>query len=155
MSGSDQTGTMRIARTLKAPRARVFKAFIDGWAMAKWSPPHGWVGQVHESDPTVGGRYRMSFRELDTGAEHAFGGTYVEIDAPSRLVYTDAFETDAEAMQGTMTTTVTIGGEDGAAELSVVQAGIPAAIPVEMAHAGWTQSLELLAQLVEFDAAAP
>jgi uncharacterized protein YndB with AHSA1/START domain len=141
------TGTVRLHRVLRAPPARVFKAFTDADAMAKWLPPHGFTGKVHALDPRVGGSYRMSFTNFSNGRSHAFGGEYLEIVANERLRYTDRF--DDPNLPGQMTTTVEFAQVSVGTELRVVQDGIPAAIPVEACYLGWQESLTLLAQLVE------
>jgi uncharacterized protein YndB with AHSA1/START domain len=141
------TGTVRLHRVLRAPPARVFKAFIDPDAMAKWLPPHGFTGKVHALDHRVGGSYRMSFTNFSNGTTHAFGGEYLEIVANERLRYTDRF--DDPNLPGQMTTTVEFAPVSVGTELRVVQEGIPEAIPVEACYLGWQESLTLLAQLVE------
>jgi uncharacterized protein YndB with AHSA1/START domain len=141
------TGTVRLHRILPAPPARVYRAFVDADAMAKWLPPHGFTGRVHEMDLRVDGGYRMSFTNLTTGKSHAFGGRYLEVVENERLRYTDAFEDPN--LPGTMHTTVELRAVTGGTELSIVQDGIPEAIPVEMCYLGWQQSLQLLTLLVE------
>lgn len=141
------TGTVQFHRVLKAPAERVFKAFVDADAMAKWLPPHGFTGKVHELEPKVGGSYRMAFTNFSTGASHAFGGRYVEVVSGERLCYTDRF--DDPNLPGEMRTTVTFKPVSCGTELHIVQEGIPAAIPVEACHLGWQESLTLLALLVE------
>jgi len=115
--------------------------------MAKWLPPHGFTGKVHEMDARVGGRYRMSFTNFSNGQSHSFGGTYVELKPNERLRYTDVF--DDPNLPGEMMTTVTLKAVSCGVELRVVQEGIPAMIPVEQCYLGWQQSLTLLTQLVE------
>ena len=141
------TGTVRLHRVLRAPPARVFKAFTDADAMAKWLPPHGFTGKVHALDHRVGGSYRMSFTNFSNGQSHAFGGEYLEIVADERLRYTDRF--DDPNLPGQMITTVELARVSVGTELRVVQEGIPEAIPVEACYLGWQESLTLLAQLVE------
>jgi uncharacterized protein YndB with AHSA1/START domain len=142
-----ETGTVRLHRVLRAPPERIHRAFLDADALAKWLPPHGFTGHVHEMDARVGGRYRMSFRNLATGHAHAFGGEYLELVPGERLRYTGVF--DDPHLPGTMQTTVTLRAVLAGTEMHVVQEGIPAVIPLEMCYLGWQQSLVLLAQLVE------
>jgi uncharacterized protein YndB with AHSA1/START domain len=141
------TGTVRLHRVLRAPPARVFKAFTDPDAMAKWLPPHGFTGKVHSLDARVGGSYRMSFTHFSSGKSHAFGGEYLEIVANERLRHTDRF--DDPNLPGQMITTVEFAPVSVGTDLRVVQEGIPEAIPVEGCYLGWQESLTLLAQLVE------
>jgi uncharacterized protein YndB with AHSA1/START domain len=140
-------GTVRLHRVLRAPPERVFRAFIDADAMAKWLPPDGFTGKVHSIDARVGGSYRMSFTNFSGGGSHSFGGAYLEVVANERLVYTDAF--DDPNLPGTMKTTVELRKVSTGTDLSIVQEGIPEAIPVEMCYLGWQDSLVLLARLVE------
>ena len=141
------TGTVRLHRVFAAPAERVFRAFVDADAQAKWLPPHGFTCKVHEFDPKVGGRYRMSFTNFSGGGSHAFGGTWLELVPGERVVYSDRFEDPA--MPGEMTTTVTLKAVSVGTELHVVQDGIPDAIPVEACYLGWQDSLEQLRTLVE------
>lgn len=143
----DQTGTVTMHRVLCAPPERVYRAFIDPDAMAKWLPPHGFTGRVLEIDARVGGRYRMQFTNLTTGDSHAFGGEFRELEPGARIVHTDRF--DDPNLPGQMTTTVTLRKVSAGTELSVKQEGIPAPIPTDQCHVGWQQSLDLLRQLVE------
>ena len=139
--------TVRLHRVLRAPPERVYRAFLDADAMTKWLPPNGFTGKVHEIDARVGGRYRMSFTNFTTGDSHSFGGEYLELVPNERIVHTDRF--DDPNLPGTMQTTVTLRAVFCGTELSVVQEGIPAAIPTEACYLGWQESLTLLAQLVE------
>jgi uncharacterized protein YndB with AHSA1/START domain len=141
------TGTVRLHRVLSATPERVYRAFTDPDAMAKWLPPHGFTGKVHEMDARVGGRYRMSFTNFSSGQSHSFGGTYVELKPNELLRYTDRF--DDPNLPGEMMTTVTLKAVSCGVELHVVQEGIPSVIPVEQCYLGWQQSLTLLTQLVE------
>jgi uncharacterized protein YndB with AHSA1/START domain len=141
------THTVRLQRVLRAPPQRVYRAFLDPDAMAKWLPPHGFTGRVHEMDARVGGRYRMSFTNLGNGQSHAFGGEYLELVPGERIVHTDRFD-DAN-LPGEMRVTVTFSAVSCGTELNVVQEGIPAVIPLDGCYLGWQQSLALLAQLVE------
>ncbi|MGZ3745906.1 MAG: SRPBCC family protein [Pseudobdellovibrionaceae bacterium] len=141
------SSTVQFHRILSAPPERVFKAFLNPDAMAKWLPPHGFTGKVHSMDARVGGGYKMSFTNLTTGNSHSFGGKYVEMVENKKLKYTDKFEDPN--MPGEMQVTVTFNKVMCGTELKIVQEGIPDAIPVEMCYLGWQQSLMLLAQLVE------
>ena len=141
------TGTVKLHRVLKAPAERVFKAFVDADALAKWMPPHGFTGKVHALDLKVGGTYKMSFTNFSTGASHSFGGEYLEVVPNQRLVNTDRF--DDPNLPGEMRTTVTFTPVSCGTEVNIVQEGIPAVIPVEACTLGWQESLTLLAQLVE------
>ena len=143
-------GTVTLHRVVKAPADRVYRAFLDPDAMAKWLPPHGYTGKVHEMDARVGGSYRMSFTNFSTGSSHSFGGTYIELVPNERIVNTDRF--DDPNLPGEMRNTITLRPVmGGSTELQVVQEGIPAAIPEEMCYLGWQESLTLLAHLVEAD----
>ena len=139
-------GTIRLHRVLNAPPARVFKAFLDADARAKWLPPYGFTGKVHESDARVGGKYRMSFTNFSTGTSHSFGGEYLELRPSEKLRYADRF--DDPNLPGTMEVTVTFRKVSVGTELEVVQAGIPDVIPPEACYLGWQESLEQLAKLV-------
>jgi len=141
------TGTVRLHRVIRAAPERVYRAFIDPDAMAKWLPPNGFTGKVHHIDPRVGGSYRMSFTNFSTGDSHAFGGEFVELVPNERLSYTDRFDDDN--LPGEMRTTVTLTAVSCGTELNVVQEGIPEAIPVEACYLGWQESLVLLTMLVE------
>ncbi len=140
-------GTVQLHRVLSAPPERVYKAFINPEAMAKWLPPHGFTGKVHSMDAKVGGGYKMSFTNLTTGSSHSFGGKYVEMVENKKLKYTDKF--DDPNMPGEMHVTVTLTKVFCGTDLKIIQEGIPDAIPVEMCYMGWQQSLTLLNQLVE------
>lgn len=140
-------GTVRLHRVLRTTPERLFRAFTDPDAMAKWLPPHGFTGRVHHLEPKVGGTYRMSFTNLTTGHSHAFGGEYLEFVPGERLVHTDKF--DDPNLPGEMRVTVTMRPVACVTELNVVQEGIPPMIPVEMCSLGWQESLQLLALLVE------
>jgi len=141
------TNTVRLHRVLRAPPARVYKAFLDADAMAKWLPPHGFTGKVHHLDAKVGGTYKMSFTNFSTGNGHSFGGKFVELVPNERIRHTDKF--DDPNLPGEMTTTVSLKKVLVGTEVSIVQEGIPEAIPVEACYLGWQESLTLLAQLVE------
>jgi uncharacterized protein YndB with AHSA1/START domain len=139
--------TIRLHRVLRSPPERVYRAFLDADAMAKWLPPHGFTGRVHELDARVGGGHRMTFTNFPTGESHSFGGRYLELVANERIRYTDAF--DDPNLPGTMHTTVTLRAVSCGTELDVVQEGVPEAIPAEACYLGWQESLALLGQLVE------
>src|SRR5512140_946521 len=139
--------TVRLHRVLRAPAERVYRAFLDPDALAKWLPPHGFTGKVHQLDAREGGRYHMSFTSLGSGHAHSFGGEYLELVPGERLRYTGTFE-DAN-LKGTMQTTISLRSVFCGTELTAVQEGIPDVIPTEACYLGWQQSLELLAQLVE------
>ena len=141
------TNTVRLHRVLRAPPERLYRAFLDADALAKWLPPHGFTGKVHQLDARVGGRYRMSFANLATQRSHAFGGEYLELVPHERLRYSAVF--DDPHLPGTMQTTVTLRAVSCGTELDVVQEGIPAVIPTEACYLGWQESLALLAQLAE------
>ena len=141
------TGTVKLHRVLTAKPERVYKAFIDADAMNKWLPPCGFTGKVHSIDARVGGGYKMSFTNFSTGSSHSFGGVYRELVPNEKLVYTDAF--DDPNLPGEMVTTIRIRAVAVGTELSIEQAGIPEAIPVEMCYLGWQESLVQLARLVE------
>ncbi|GJJ02319.1 toxin [Duganella rhizosphaerae] len=141
------TNTVQLQRVLKAKAERVYRAFLDADALAKWLPPHGFTGKVHALDARVGGGYRMSFTNFTTGGGHHFGGEYLELVPNQRLVYTGKF--DDPNLPGVMQTTVTLRDVFCGVELKVVQEGIPAVIPTEACYLGWQESLVLLAQLVE------
>jgi len=140
-------GTVRLHRVLRAKPERVYRAFLDADAMAKWLPPHGFTGKVHELDAKVGGRYRMSFTNFSTGSSHSFGGEYLELVPNERIRHTDTF--DDPNLKGEMVTTITLKPVSVGTELSIVQEGIPEMIPVEACYLGWQESLTLLAQLAE------
>ena len=139
--------TIRLHRGLKAPPERVYKAFIDRDAMAKWLPPYGFTGKVHHADAKVGGTYKMSFANFTTGKSHAFGGRYLEMKPNELIRYTDKF--DDPNLPGQMQTTISLKKVSVGTEVSIVQEGIPSVIPVDACYLGWQESLTLLAQLVE------
>lgn len=141
------TGTVRLHRVLKAPAERVYKAVLDPAANCKWLPPHGFTCTVHILDAKVGGTYKMSFTNFSTGKSMPFGGRYVELKPGERIVATDAF--DDPNMPGEMRTTYAFKKVSVGTEVSIVQEGIPAMIPVEACYLGWQESLEQLAALVE------
>ncbi len=143
------TGTVRLHRVLRAAPDKVYRAFLDADAMARWLPPYGFLCTVHRFEPQVGGRFKMSFRNFSSGNAHAFGGEYTEL-VPNQVVrYTDRF--DDPNLPGEMHVTVNLKAVTCGTDLSVVQEGIPEAIPVEMCYLGWQESLAQLAHLVEPD----
>ncbi|MGE0771861.1 MAG: SRPBCC family protein [Cyclobacteriaceae bacterium] len=139
--------TVKLHRVLTATPEKVFKAFTDPAAMASWLPPYGFVCKVHAMEAKVGGTYKMSFINFSTGNGHSFGGEYLEIVPNQKLKYNDRF--DDPNLPGEMITTVMFMAVSCGTELSVVQEGIPAAIPEEMCYLGWQESLEKLKKLVE------
>ena len=141
------TNTIRLHRVLRAPPGRIYRAFLDADAMAKWLPPHGFTGRVHHLDARVGGTYKMSFTNFNTGHGHSFGGTYLELVPDERIRHTDKF--DDPNLPGEMQTTISLKKVFCGTEVNVVQEGIPEAIPPEACYLGWQESLVLLAQLVE------
>ena len=141
------TNTIQLHRVLKSTADRVYRAFLHPDALAKWLPPHGFFGTVHEMDAKVGGKYRMSFTNFTTGGSHSFGGEYLELEPGRKLRYTAQF--DDPNLPGQMQTTVTLREVFCGVEMHVVQEGVPAVIPAEACYLGWQESLTLLAQLVE------
>src|SRR5262249_28078110 len=139
--------TIRLHRVLRAKPERVYRAFLDPDAMGKWLPPNGFTGKVHHMDARVGGTYKMSFTNFATGKSHAFGGKYVELVPNARIRYTDKF--DDPGLRGEMQATITLKAVSVGTELTIVQEGVPAAIPAEACYLGWQESLALLAKLVE------
>lgn len=144
---SNETGTVRLHRILKAPTERVYKAFTDKSAIERWLPPYGFTGTIHEMDVHVGGGYRMSFTNFGTGNGHSFTVEYVELSANERIQHKDRF--DDENLPGEMLVTIDLKAVSCGTELSIVQEGIPSVIPAEMCYLGWQESLEQLARLVE------
>lgn len=143
--------TIRLHRVIKCPPDRLFRALTDPRALVKWMAPHGFVAEVHAIDARVGGSYRMSFTNLNTGQTHAFGGRYTEVKPGELLRYTDAF--DDPNLPGQMSMTIALRkvalGGPVCTELSITQEGVPDVIPAEMCHLGWQESLALLTALVE------
>jgi len=144
---SDTTNTVRLHRVLRAPAERIYRAFLDSDALAKWLPPYGFTCKVHEMDARVGGGFRMSFTNFGTGSSHSFGGTYTELTPPERIRYTDKF--DDPNLPGEMQVTVSLAAVSCGTEIHIVQEGIPSVIPVEACYLGWQESLSQFAQLVE------
>jgi uncharacterized protein YndB with AHSA1/START domain len=139
--------TIRLHRVLQSTPERVYRAFVDPDAMAKWLPPNGFTGKVHRMDARVGGSYSMSFTNFTTGSSHSFGGEYLELVPHERLRYVDRF--DDPNLPGEMHVTVDIRQVSVGVEVNIAQEGVPDAIPAEGCYLGWQQSLELLAKLVE------
>jgi uncharacterized protein YndB with AHSA1/START domain len=139
--------SVSLHKVLKASPEKVYRAFTDPSAMAAWLPPYGFLCTVHEMDPTVGGKYRMSFQNFSTGNAHSFGGKYLELKPNEFLKYTDQF--DDPNLPGEMMTSVWLQKVSVGTEIKIVQEGIPAVIPVEMCYLGWQESLEKLTNLVE------
>jgi uncharacterized protein YndB with AHSA1/START domain len=144
---TDKSNSVRLHRVLKAPPERVYRAFLDPEAMAKWLPPYGFTGKVHSMDARAGGTYRMSFTNFSTQKSHFFGGKYIELIPHQLIRYVDKFENPA--MPGDMEVTVSLRPIICGTELNIVQSDIPAAIPLEMCYLGWQESLTQLAQVVE------
>lgn len=141
------SNSIRLHRVLRAAPERIYRAFLDADAMAKWLPPNGFTGKVHHMDAKVGGTYKMSFTNFTTGKSHSFGGTYLELVPNERLRYTDKFEDPN--LPGEMQTTITLKQVSCGTELNAMQEGIPDAIPPEACYLGWQESLAALATLVE------
>jgi uncharacterized protein YndB with AHSA1/START domain len=141
------TNTVRLHRVLRAPAERIYRAFLDPDAMAKWLPPNGFTGKVHQMDARVGGAYKMSFTDFASGKSHTFGGKYLELIPHQRIRHTDAF--DDPNLPGTMQVTVDLTTVSCGTDVSIVQEGIPEAIPLESCYLGWQESLVLLGRLVE------
>jgi uncharacterized protein YndB with AHSA1/START domain len=139
--------TIRIHRVLRAEPEKVYRAFLDPEAMAKWLPPNGFTGKVHEMDAKVGGSYKMSFTNFSNGQSHSFGGKYLELVPHERICHTDKF--DDPNMPGEMQVAITLKEVSCGTELNIVQEGVPDVIPPEMCYLGWQESLILLAKLVE------
>jgi uncharacterized protein YndB with AHSA1/START domain len=143
--------TIRLHRVLRTTPEKLYRAFLDADAVAKWLPPNGFTGKVHQMDAEVGGTFRMSFTNFTTGHSHAFGGKYLELVPHERIRYTDNF--DDPNLPGEMQTTLSLKQVSCGTELSIVQEGIPEAIPPEACYLGWQESLILLAKLVEAEIA--
>ena len=141
------TSTITLHRVIRAPAERIYKAFLDAEAMAKWLPPNGFTCKVHHLDAKVGGSYKMSFTNFTTGKSHSFGGKYLELTPHERIRYTDKF--DDPNLPGEIQTTITLKKVLCGTEVSIVQEGVPGVIPAEMCYLGWQESLALLRKLVE------
>lgn len=146
-TGPGATHTVALHRVLCAPPERVYRAFLDPHALAKWLPPHGFTCQVHSLEARVGGQYRMSFHQLGNGQAHSFGGSYLELVPGQLLRYTAVF--DDPQLPGEMLDTIRLTAVPSGTDLHITQAGIPGVIPVDGCYVGWQQSLALLALLVE------
>ena len=144
---SNLTNTVRLHRVLRASPERVYRAFLDPDAMAKWLPPHGFTGKVHHMDARAGGGYRMSFTNFSTGKSHTFGGKFIELTPHEQIRYTDQF--DDPSMPGEIQVTISLHTIACGTELTIIQEGLPSAIPVEFCYLGWQESLSQLAHLVE------
>ena len=141
------TNTIRLHRVLRAAPDKIYRAFLDADAMAKWLPPNGFTGKVHAMNATVGGSYKMSFTNFSTGQTQSFGGTYRELVPHELIRHSDKF--DDPNMPGEMQVTITLKKVSCGTELNIVQEGVPDVIPAEMCYLGWQESLVLLAKLVE------
>jgi uncharacterized protein YndB with AHSA1/START domain len=139
--------TIKLHRVLKAVPEKVYKAFIDADAQAKWLPPNGFTCKVHHLDSKVGGTYKMSFTNFTTGKSHSFGGKYLELKPNEHIRYSDQF--DDPNLPGEMITTVTIKQVSCGSDVTIVQEGVPDVIPPEMCYLGWQESIDQLAKLVE------
>jgi len=139
--------TVTLHRVLRASPEKVYRAFLEADALAKWIPPYGFIATVHHMDPQVGGTFRMSFRNFGSGKSESFGGTYLELVPHQRLRYNDRF--DDPNLPGTMEVTVTLTPVICGTDLRIEQAGIPEAIPLEFCYLGWQESLVQLAAVVE------
>jgi uncharacterized protein YndB with AHSA1/START domain len=144
---TNNTNTVRLHRVLRAAPERIYRAFLDADAMAKWLPPNGFTGKVHEMEAKVGGGYKMSFTNFTTGKSHSFGGSYVELTPYELIRYTNKF--DSPGLPGEMLTTIILKQVFCGTDLSITQERIPAVIPAEACYLGWQESLTLLAKLVE------
>lgn len=143
------THTVQLHRVLRTTPEKIYRAFLDADALAKWLPPNGFTCKVHHLDASVGGKYQMSFTNFSTGSSQVFGGEYLELVPNERIRHTDQF--DNPDLPGTMVTTISLKPVSCGTDLSIVQEGIPAAIPPEACYLGWQESLTLLAKLVEVD----
>jgi uncharacterized protein YndB with AHSA1/START domain len=146
---TNNTNTVRLHRVLRATPERVYRAFLDADAMAKWLPPNGFTGKVHHLDAKVGGGYQMTFTNFTTQKGHSFGGTYLELKPHERIRYTNRF--DNPGLPGEMQTTITLRQVFCGTEINITQEGIPAMIPAEACYLGWQESLVLLGKLVEVE----
>ncbi len=139
--------TIQLHRVFRAPPERVYRAFLDPEAMAKWLPPHGFTGKVHHLEAKIGGTYKMSFTNFSSGHSHSFGGTYLELVPSERIRHTDRF--DDPNLPGEMITTISLKEVVVGTDVHIVQEGIPEEIPAAACYLGWQASLTLLAQLIE------
>lgn len=143
------TNTVRLHRVLRAPPERIYRAFLDADAMAKWLPPNGFTGKVHHMEAEVGGTFKMSFTNFTSGQSHSFGGEYLELVPYEYIRYTDKF--DDPNMPGEILATISLKQVTCGTELNIVQEGLPEVIPLEACYLGWQESLTLLAKLVEVE----
>ncbi len=143
------SNTVRLHRVIRTPPERLYRAFLDADAIAKWLPPNGFTCKVHQLDAQVGGTHKMSFTNFSTGHSHSFGGTYLELTPHERIRYTDGF--DDPNLPGEMQTTISLTKVSCGTELNIVQENIPDVIPAEQCYLGWQESLALLIKLVEAD----
>jgi uncharacterized protein YndB with AHSA1/START domain len=141
------TNTIRLHRVLRSTPERIYRAFLDGDAMAKWLPPNGFTGRVHQLDAKIGGTYKMSFTNFSTGHSHSFGGEYLELVPNERIRHSDRF--DDPNLPGEMMVTIALKKVSVGTEINIVQEGVPDVIPAEGCYLGWQESLTLLAKLVE------
>jgi uncharacterized protein YndB with AHSA1/START domain len=141
------TSAIRLYRVLRATPEKIYRAFLDADAMAKWLPPNGFTGKVHHLDAKIGGTFKMSFTNFTTGESHSFGGEYLELTPHERIRHTDKF--DDPNLPGEMRVTITLKKVSVGTELNIVQEGVPEVIPPEACYLGWQESLALLAKLVE------
>lgn len=141
------THTIRLHRVVRTTPEKLYRAFLDPVALARWLPPHGFLATVDHLEARVGGTFRMAFTNFSTGKGHSFGGTYQELVPDGRIRYTDKF--DCPELPGEMTVTVTLRKVSCGTDLSIVQEGVPATIPEEACYLGWQESLSQLANLVE------
>lgn len=139
--------TIRLHRVLRATPERIYRAFLDPDALAKWLPPNGFTGRVHQLDARVGGSYKMSFTNFTTGGSHSFGGRYLELVPHERIRHTDEF--DDPNLPGTMQVTIVLKKVSTGTDVSITQEGVPDVIPAEACYLGWQESLVLLGKLVE------
>jgi uncharacterized protein YndB with AHSA1/START domain len=146
---SNQGGTVRLHRVLRAPSERVYKAFLDPAALERWLPPYGFTGRIHEMDASVGGGYRMSFTNFSTGSSHSFTVKYTELVPGERIRHTDRF--DDPNLPSEMQVSIDLRAVACGTELNITQEGIPDSIPEEFCYLGWQESLEMLARVVEPD----
>jgi len=149
MSTDTNTHTIRLHRVPRSTPEKVYRAFTQAAAMAKWIPPYGFTCEIHHFEAKVGGTFRMAFTNFGTGSSHSFGGEFLELMPHERIRYTDKF--DDPNLPGVMQVTVTLKKVLCGTELHIEQAGVPAVIPAEMCYLGWQESLDQLAKLVEPD----
>ncbi|MES2584325.1 MAG: SRPBCC family protein [Pseudomonadota bacterium] len=147
MPNSSKPNTVELHRVLRAPPERIYRAFLEPLAIARWLPPYGFTCTVHHLDAKVGGTFKMSFTNFGANSSHSFGGEYLELVPGAKIVYTDTF--DDPNLPGTITNTITLSPVLCGTDIHIVQEGLPAAIPVEMCYLGWQESLLQLANLVE------